>query len=472
MSYSRSCTLFALLCALTLASPGVEAGGTTDPAVIKALAAKAYVWGLGPQFIEQSSKYNTIIGAPFNSLKYGFEPAAWNTDATNAGDASVVYVSGFIDFDRNPELVLTVPPSRVSSSSGNQYYVAAYYDAYANTIGSIGTRTTPSDAPTSYLLVGPNSPYANTATANIGGYEYPVVASDTTVNFLLIRILTNTLIDPPDSTSVPNVVTGIVQKFALNSLPEFESADHQPVYPSSFVLPPPTSQQMLEAAPFKNKPTEAVQFFNQLGNAVATNPIPSRDTGLSGTRVCELPAWIVPQYGAPIIYRVPSYGQQQIFDSFAPLGLTAEGFRIPRGWGQAQLQALQEGYCTGQQLLRKFAGQTTSGPLPESDCAGQQIPSEFAGNTTSDANTWTIVNDVIGTYPNNALGYLFRSLIVLEGGVANIPLDAVYPTLGGLNGDNTYKLTFTRPSSVDGAFPVEGIYPPIVGDRVGKLKGF
>ncbi len=44
---------------------------TTNPAVIAALAAKAYIWGLGPEYIERFSKYNTIIGAPFNALKYG-----------------------------------------------------------------------------------------------------------------------------------------------------------------------------------------------------------------------------------------------------------------------------------------------------------------------------------------------------------------------------------------------------------------
>src|SRR5215475_6841952 len=220
MPYSRFCPFFALLCAVLLPSPAVEARPVTDPAVIKALAAEAYVWGLAPQFIEQTSKYNTIIGAPFNALRYGSVPAAWNNDATNAGDASVLYVVGFVNFDETPELVLTVPPSR------NQCYVAAYYDAYANSIGSIGTRTTPSDVMTSYLLVGPTSPYAHKQTAKIHGYDYPVMASDTNVNWFLIRVLTNTLIDASDATSVPSVYNGVVQKFALNTLQEFETNGH------------------------------------------------------------------------------------------------------------------------------------------------------------------------------------------------------------------------------------------------------
>jgi hypothetical protein len=448
MPYSRLCTFFALLCAVLLPSPGVAAGSATDPAVIKALAAEAYVWGLGPEFIERFSKYNTIIGAPFNALKYGSVPAAWNNDATNAGDASVLYISGFVDFDQSSELVLTVPPSR------DQYYIVAYYDAYANSIGSIGTRTTPSDSMTSYLLVGPKSPYAHKQTAKIHGYDYPVMASDTNVNWFLIRVLTNTLIDASDATSVPSVYNGVVQKFALNSLQEFQTNGHQPVYPASFVLPPPTPEQVSEAAPYQNAPTDAVVFFTQLGNAVATNPIPNRRTGLSGTALNDLPAWVVPQYGAKTIYRVPSYGQKATLDSFAPLGLTEKGFRIPADWGIPQLQALQDGYEQGQQILDDF------------------IASAAPGAST---NYWAIVNDVVGTYPNNELGYLFRSLAVVEGGVPNIALDAVYPTVVGnpvpFDGNHTYKVTFTMPSS-NPTLPVVGIYPPMVSDSSGNPKGF
>jgi hypothetical protein len=455
MPYSRFYAFFAVLCTVLLPWTGDAAGRATGPAVIEALAAEAYVWGLGPEYIERFSQYNTIIGAPFNALKYGVVPAAWNNEATNAGDASVLYLSGFVNFDESPELVLTVPPSR------NQYYVVAYYDAYANTVGSIGTRTTPSDAMTSYLLVGPKSPYANKQTAEMHGYEYPVMASDTNVNWFLIRVLTNTLVDASDPTSVPNVLNGVVRKFALNTLQEFEQNGHQPVYPANFVLPPPTPEQVSEAKPYQKSPTHAGDFFTQLGSAVANNPIPNRGTGLSGTALSDLPAWVVPQYGAKSIYLVPSYGQKAIFDSFRPLGLTKKGFRIPTDWGDAQKQALQDGYELGQQILDEFIAGATSG---------------------ASTNYWAILNDLVGTYPNNALGYLYRSLIVVEGGVANIPVDAVYPTLTvyptlvgnplPLDGNDTYKLTFMPPTTSNPTLPAVGIYPPMVSDSHGNPKGF
>jgi hypothetical protein len=452
-------TFIAVLCALVLTTPAAAAapatghaagtaGPATDPAVIRALAADAYVWGLGPEFIERDSKYNTIIGAPFNALKYGSVPAAWNNDAVNAGDASVLYVSGFVNFGETPDLVLTVPPS------AGQYYVAAYYDAYANTVGSIGTRTTPSDVMTSYLLVGPKSRYAKKQTVKIRGYQYRVMASDTNIGWFLIRVRANTLIGARAPESVPNEVDGVVQKFALNSLRDFEANGHRPVYPSTFTLPPPTQQQIDEAAPYQNAPQAAARFFTQLGNAVAANPIPNRGTGLSGTALADLPPWVVPQYGATTTYLVPSYGQKAKFDSFAPIGLTKKGFRVPAGWGKAQRAALQAGYLQGQKILDNFIASAAP---------------------SANTNYWGIVNNIVGTYPNNGLGYLFRSLGVVEGGVPNIAPDAVYPTLTGnplpLNGNHTYTVTFTVPPPHP-PLPAKGIYPPMVSNAAGNPKGF
>ncbi|HSU57046.1 MAG TPA: DUF1254 domain-containing protein [Candidatus Dormibacteraeota bacterium] len=465
-----------LLCAF-LSPLRVVADPPPDPATITALAADAYVWGLGPEFIERFSLYNTIISQPFNALVYSPVPAAWNNQATNAGDASVVYVSAFINFEENHELVLTVPPSLPVPPRTNQYYVVAYYDAYGNTISSIGTRTTPSNTATSYLLVGPKSPFAHKKTARIRGYEYPVVSSDTNINWFLIRVYANTLIDSSDPESVPNIVSNVQEKLALNTLHEFQANGHQPVYPASFITPPPTQQELEEAAPYQSLPDCSVDpdcaehFFTQLGDGVAINPIPKANTGLSGTPLSDLPAWMTPQAGATTTYFVPSYGQQAKFDSFAPLGLKRNGFHIPHNWGQVQLDALKAGYKLGQNILTDFIHS-----FPAEECA----------------NYWGILNDPVGTYPNDELGYLFRSFIVVEGGVANVALDAVYPTLvnlpltpGGtpepLDGNNTYKITFFPPTplpspspcaSPGASWPVSGIYPPMVLDDSGNPKGF
>ena len=75
---------------------------------------------------------DTALGAPQRGMKYNTTAAAWNNPATQAGDSSVLYINGFMDFTKNSALVLTVPPS------SSQYYVVNYLDDYINTIGSIG----------------------------------------------------------------------------------------------------------------------------------------------------------------------------------------------------------------------------------------------------------------------------------------------------------------------------------------------
>jgi hypothetical protein len=437
---------------LTASSATSAAHGATNPAVIQALAAEAYVWGLSPEFTLRFSTYNTTLGPPINTLEYGLVPAAWNNKGTNAGDASVVYLNAFTDFSRTPALVLTVPPSR------HQYYVVNYLDDYLNTIGSIGTRTTPSDVPTSFLLVGPNSPYARFRTVTIHGYTYRVMASDTNLNWMLIRVAANTLADAANPQSVPSVDRDVVQRFALNTLAQFERNHHQPVYPTDYQTPPPTPAQVQKAAPYKNTPTNAVQFFQQLGTSVKNSPIPGRFTALSGSSLRRLPAWVVPQYNAKVRYFVPSYGQQGIFHTFAPLGLTRNGYHIPSNWGPAQLQALQAGYAQGQNDLKNFIKSKNS--------------------TTSSTNYWAILNTIIGTYPNTPMGYFVRSAIVLNGGSANIPLDAVYPNMSNyqgsaqLEGNNTYSITFTPPGSSGHTLPANGIFPPLALDPSGNPFGF
>ena len=417
---------------------------------IRRLAAEAYVWGLGPEFTWRFAKYNTTISAPINALTYGVNPAAWNNSATNAGDSSVIYINGFMDFSSGTELVLTVPPSR------GQYYVVNYLDNYINTIGSIGTRTTPSDIAQSYLLVGPNSRFAHQKVATIGGRKFPVMASDTNLNWMLIRILTSTLADSSAPNSTQSVYNNVSKKFALNTLAQFRANGYQPVFPTDYTNSPPTEQEIAEAEPYKDTPTGAVDFLEQLGQSLVKSPVPNLTTALGGTPLRRLLPYVVPQYGAKAIYVPPSFGQARTLRRFAKIGLTANGYRVPAGWGQAELAALQQGYEDGQAGLDDV------------------IASQSAGAGT---NYWTILNDMIGTYPNSLTGYLVRSTIVLNGGSANIPLDAVYPSMTSndgtnlLDGNQNYAITFTE-AQLGAPLPAVGIYPPQVTDTEGKIRGF
>ncbi len=48
----------------------------TSPKLIQKLAAKAYVWGLAPEFVYRFEKYNTLATAPLNTLGGGAKVAA------------------------------------------------------------------------------------------------------------------------------------------------------------------------------------------------------------------------------------------------------------------------------------------------------------------------------------------------------------------------------------------------------------
>jgi hypothetical protein len=452
--------LFAVVSALALA-PSTALGTPsplTDPARIQKLAADAYVWGLAPEFVYRFENYNDLVTAPRNALGGGGVAAAWNNNATNAGDASVLYLNSMMDLSGRKrgggteELVLTIPPSRTN------YYVVNLLDAFINSVGSMGTRTTPSTRAQTYLIAGPTSRYAHKRIARIHGFTYRVMTSDTNLNWMLIRIRADTLVPASDPASAATIAKKVVQRFGMSTLAEFEARGHRPAYfkPGRYT---PTAAQRRRAATWHNAPTRAVAFFKQMGESLRLNPLPNARTGLNGIPLRTLPDWVVPQYGATKRFRNPSYGQAGALALFRPLGITANGFRVPSNWGPAQIAALQAGYEAGQ----------------------AKVNAELSSVAVSPAtNYWSYLNDVIGTYPNGPQGYLYRAVIVLAGGSANVPLDAIYAQINNLDGtpatqldgNNTYKLTFTPPVTNPATLPVVGSLPPTVNDSQGNPRGF
>ncbi len=433
-------------------APAAQAVDRPDLVSIRNLARDAYIWGLAPEFVYRFSHYQELVSAPVNTLKYGNNEAAWNNNATNAGDASVLYINAFIDFNTTggAPMVLTVPPTT------GQYYVANYLDAFVNGIGSIGNRTTPTNVATSYVLVSPTDPLADMKTVTLNGTVYPVLATDTQLNWLLIRIRANSLTAAAASTSVASVRQNVVDAFALNSLSDFAANGYAAVYPASFDNVTPSPAQTKQAQAWQSAPTNAVDFFTQVGDGLAYSPLPTAATGMSGTPISDLPPQYLPQYGATDTYYMPAYPQQATLDRFAPIGLTAAGFDIPDGWKAAELAALKSGFEAGEKIAQTAA---------------------TSGTAKSATSYWSYLNKMIGTYANTRAGYLTRAIVVLAGGSANVPLDGVYPTMNSndgstqLDGNNTYSITFTPPQGSYSSYPVTGILPPMV-EQGGKVAGF
>ena len=429
----------------------------TDPAKIQKLAADAYIWGVAPEFVYRFGNYNELVTAPVNAFGAGEAVAAWNNQATNAGNASALYMNAMLDLSgqkgrgATKELVLTVPPSETN------YYVVALLDAFINEMGSIGTRTTPSTGAQTYLLVGPTSRYAHERIAQIHGFTYRVMPFDTNRDWMLIRIRADSLVPASDPTSVASIIESVVERFGLSTLAEFEARGHRPKYfePGQYT---PTPEQIERAEKWHTAPTNAVAFFKQVGEALRLNPLPDASTGLNGIPLKTLPSWIVPQSGATLLYRNPSYGQKGTLALFRPLGLTANGFTVPRNWGPEQIDALQAGLEAGHDTIY---AKTISTPV------------------TQATNYWSYRNSGIGTYPNTPQGYVTRAVLTFYGG-ATMPQDNVYAAINNLdgasatqlNGNNTYKLTFTPPVTNPPTLPVVGTLPPTMNDSQGNPLGF
>jgi hypothetical protein len=428
----------------------------TDPAKIQKLAEDAYIWGVAPEFIYRFSNYNELVTAPVNTLGGAEAVAAWNNQATNAGNASALYLTAMLDLSgqggprATKELVLTVPPSETN------YYVVALLDAFINDVGSIGTRTTPSTDPKTYLLAGPTSQYAHQRIARINGFTYRVMPFDTNRGWMITRIRADSLVPASDPASVTSILESVVERFGLSTLTEFEARGHRPKYfePGQYT---PTPEQIERAKIWHTAPTDAVAFFEQVGEALRLNPLPDATTGLNGIPLKTLPSWIVPQANAIVLYRNPSYGQKWTLALFRPLGLTANGFAVPRNWGPEQIDALQAGLEAGHD---KIYALTISTPA------------------TQATNYWIYHNSGIGTYPNTPKGYETRAVFTLYGG-ATLPQDNVYAAINNLDGtsatqldgNNTYKLTFTV-TSPPPTPPFVGTFPPTENDSNDNPLGF
>ncbi len=457
--------MLALVAATALISTGAHARSlfvgsaspVTNPALIQRLAGKAYIWGVAPEFVYRFSKYNELVTAPLNTFGGIGGVSAWNNQGTNAGNASAIYLTAFLDLSGqkgrggSKELVLTVPPSKTN------YYVVNLLDGFINDVGSIGTRTTPSARAQTYLFVGPTSRYAHKRTVRIHGFTYRVFVFDTNRGWMLIRIRADSLVPAGNPASVASNEKTVAERFGLSTLAQFEARGHRPNYFKPGYTPTP--EQIRRAAKWHTTPTNAVAFFKQLGQALRLNPLPTARTGLNGIPLRTLPSWVVPQPGPGRRFRNPSYPQKSTLALLKALGLTANGFTIPSNWGSRQLKALQDGFEAGQQTILS------------------RITSHVATQAT---NFWIYRNDVIGTYPNTPQGYTARAVLTVGGGGSNIALDAVYAQINNLdgtsatqlNGNDTYKLTFMPPVTNPTTLPVVGTMPPTVNDRQGNPRGF
>ncbi len=425
--------------------------------VLSAMAATLWSYPLN----ETHRFYNldTVAQAPDNELYKPAFAASWlNKNSAPAPNASLLYMTSWLDLSQvndsdRGEQVLHLP-----ANPDDHYYVLAVLDSYINTVGSFGTRDPidgDSKASQLILLAGPDSPYYDQAgspvviTDDAGNQtSMHVLQVDTSRAWITARINTNTL-DAESMAATRSFINGSEdgarKGFQLTSLSDFKTSG---TVPYASPITESSSGDDVDAASRRwgSIPKSAFRFFEQVDQALTLNPVPSELDGQTSTTPASYQIWVDNQNvnqdpgDSRRSYQPPSAlgtdRQAALNRRFAAIGLNlSTGFTKP-SWSARDELIFEASYQAALGLLRAATTELVKG---EKDTD----------------NGWNITNNDIGVYPNDWKSWLVRAGTAVNGGAANIPNDAVYPTTEidqhghSLTSTHTYRITIPsfRPES-------------------------
>ena len=411
---------------------------------------------------------DTVSDAPENQL---FKPdfaASWlNKSSSPAPDASVLYMTSWLNLnqvDANDfgEQVLQLP-----ANPDNHYYVLAVLDSYINTNGSFGPREPlpgADSSPQYVLLAGPDSPYygSTTATVEIAGTTLQVLQIDTPQAWITARIAADTLNAEAMATASAFINGNAEQPgsgFQLTSLKDFKATGSvpfiKPINQSASGAAVDTARETWGSVPTSStNANPAAAYFDQLNDALKRNPIPAELKPSITPPPYQV--WIGNQnknQDKAATYQPPSAlstdQQTQLNTSFSPIGFNlSTGFNQPSSWSSEQQLIFEKAYTYALNLLSTATTALVKGQSGKN-------------------NGWHITNDNVGVYPNDWSSWLIRAGAAVEGGAANIPNDAVYPTTEidseGHQLTSTYTYQISLPATagaggVDTYAPAEGFW--------------
>tara|TARA_B100001093_G_scaffold257173_1_gene245962 strand:+ start:79 stop:2787 length:2709 start_codon:yes stop_codon:yes gene_type:complete len=420
---------------------------------------EALIWSYPLNQTFRLYNLNTRTQAPANSLFKPSFAASWlNESSSPAPNASVLYMPAWIDLRKVDEADHGEQVLQLPKNPDDAYYILAVLDAYINTVGSLGPRTIPkggSEFPQQILLVGPDSTYYGKSIqeVSIQGTKLPVLQVDTSLAWITARIDTNTL-DADAMTATRAFINGtkddLGSGFQLTSLKDFKETG---VVPYSKPISQSSPNQAASRT-WGEIPTHAVKFFKQVSEALALNPVPAE----LETNVTPPPyqIWIGNQnslQNSDTPYQPPSAltpkDRADLNARFATIGLNLEtGFSLPVNWTAQEKVVFQEAYRYGLDLLSEATTALVEGNMDIN-------------------NGWNISNENIGVYPNTWSSWLVRAGVAVQGGAANIPNDAVYPTTEidneGHPLTSTYDYQIVLPAIADQAPPETETYAPAQG---------
>lgn len=433
---------------------------------------EATVWSYPLNETHRFYRLDTVAQASANELFKPAFAASWlNKNSAPAPNASLLYMTAWLNLsqqneDDNGEQVLHLP-----ANPEEHYYVLAVLDSYINTVGSFGTRdpiNSESKTEQLILLAGPDSPYYDKAGSTVvitddSGKQTSmhVLQVDTSRAWITARINTNTL-DAETMAATRSFINGTEdganKGFQLTSLSEFKTNGTVP-YASPITESSTGAHVDLARLRWGNIPKSAAKYFKQVDQALKRNPVPSELSSQPSTTPASYQIWINNQNvnqdssESSNTYQPPSAldtdQQADLNQRFAAIGLNlSTGFNKP-SWSDREEGIFEASYQAAQHLLRATTTEIVKGKKDTN-------------------NGWNITNENIGIYPNDWKSWLIRAGTAVDGGAANIPNDAVYPTTEidqhGHALTSTYNYKIKIPS-----FRPEADNPV---ERYGPAKGF
>jgi len=411
---------------------------------------------------------DTISQAKENTL---FKPefaASWlNESSSPAPDASVLYMTSWLNLNQVDATDFGEQVLQLPANPDGLYYVLAVLDSYINTNGSFGPRDPLQGADSSpqyVLLAGPDSPYygTNTQTVSIGGATLHVLQVDTPQAWITARIATDTL-NADAMATTRDFINGNAKEagsgFQLTSLKRFKATGKvpytQPIKQSSTGAAVDAARTAWGSVPTSSSTSSpAAAYFQQVSKALELNPVPAEFS--STIEPARYQIWTSNQNSqqdnTTSTYQPPSALSadllSQLNSSFAAIGLNlTTGFSQPSSWSSDEQEVFEQAYTYALNLLSTATTALVKGR------SGQH-------------NGWHITNDNVGVYPNSWANWLVRAGAAVEGGAANIPNDAVYPTTEIDSEGNQLTSTYTYRIALPAAAGAEGV------EKYAPAKGF
>ena len=439
----------------------------SEQAIVTATV-NATIWSYPLNETYRLYNLDTVSQAKANTLFKPAFAASWlNESSSPAPDASVLYMTSWLNLNKVDSTDFGEQVLQLPANPDERYYVLAILDSYINTNGSFGPRDPIQDAaasPQYILIAGPDSPYygKNAKTVNIAGSTLHVLQVDTPQAWITARIATDTL-NADAMAATRTFINGSAEEagsgFQLTSLKQFRTTGvvpySTPISQSASGEKVDTARQAWGSVPTSStSTTPAAAYFQQVSKALELNPVPEKLN--SPIIPSRYQIWIGnqnSQQDTRLPYQPPSALSSeelsQLNTTFAPIGLDLNnGFSEPSGWSSEEQEVFDQAYTYALNLL--------------STATTALVKGEQGKN-----NGWHISNNNIGVYPNTWSSWLVRAGAAVEGGAANIPNDAVYPTTEidaeGNQLTSTYTYRIALPAADDSGSvstyaPVDGFW--------------